>query len=219
MNVTAAVSESNTSVVSKKTGTTTGNQGTSGNSADRNQSNQPSDSSTGSKKKQNGLHDIFVDCLKDIYSAENQLVKAFPEVIEACYTEDLEDAFRTHLQQTRKQIERLDKVFSRLGIERGEKKCAAMEGLIKEMQEVISNFDESPARDSALIIGAQKIEHYEIASYGSLCELADVLGYHQAADLLERNLQEEGDTDHLLTDIAMDVNDDAIAMDNEHRHK
>ena len=178
-----------------------------------------SSSNSGNTKKQSTLHDIFVDCLKDMYSAESQLVKAMPELARACFTEELQDAVNKHLEQTRRQIERLDKIFSRMGIEKTEKKCAAMEGLIEEIKTTIKDYDESPARDSALIIGAQKIEHYEIAAYGSLCELADVLGYHQAGDLLDKNLQEEGDTDHLLTDLAMDINDDAAAMDNEYKHE
>ena len=90
--------------------------------------------------------------------------------------------------------------------------CEAMEGLIKENKEIISEFDRSPARDSALIIGAQKVEHYEIASYGSLCELADVLGMQKVCDILDRTLEEEEDTDRDLTDIARHVNDEAAEM-------
>ncbi|MES2629787.1 MAG: ferritin-like domain-containing protein, partial [Bacteroidota bacterium] len=175
-------------------------------------------STSKSDKKDSTLRDIFIDCLKDVYSAENQLLKAMPEVAKACYNEELEDAFNRHFEQTKRQVERLDKIFSRMNIEKGEKKCEAMAGLIEEIRSTIKDYNESPARDSALIIGAQKIEHYEIASYGSLCELADVLGYHQAGSLLDRTLQEEGDTDHLLTELAMDINDAAAEQEFEVNH-
>jgi ferritin-like metal-binding protein YciE len=157
------------------------------------------------------LEDLFENNLKDIYSGEKQLVQALPKVAEAAYNEDLQDAFREHLEQTKRQVERLEKIFSRLGIEKNEEeKCLAMEGLIKECNRLIEEFDESPVRDSALIIGAQKIEHYEIAAYGSLCELADVLGLTGALNLLERTLDEEETTDKNLTDIAKDINDEAF---------
>jgi len=159
------------------------------------------------------LEDLFENNLKDIYSGEKQLVEALPKVAEAAYNEDLQDAFREHLEQTRKHVERLEKIFGRLGIEKGEEeKCLAMEGLIKECNRTIEEFEESPVRDSALIIGAQKIEHYEIAAYGSLCELADVLGISGALNLLERTLDEEETTDKNLTDIAKDINDEAFEM-------
>jgi ferritin-like metal-binding protein YciE len=164
-------------------------------------------------KGQSTLEDLFENNLKDIYSGEKQLLQALPKVAEAAYNEDLQDAFREHLEQTRRHVERLDKIFSRLGIDKGsEEKCLAMEGLIKECNRTIEEFEESPVRDSALIIGAQKIEHYEIAAYGSLCELADVLGLSGAMGLLERTLEEEETTDRNLTDIAKDINDEAFEM-------
>jgi ferritin-like metal-binding protein YciE len=159
------------------------------------------------------LEDLFESNLKDIYSAEKQLVEALPKVAEAAYSEDLQDAVREHLEQTKRQVQRLEKIFSRLSIDKSdEEKCMAMEGLIKECDRTIQEFEESPVRDSALIIGAQKIEHYEIAAYGSLCELADVLGLTGALDLLERTLDEEGDTDKNLTEIAKYINDEALEM-------
>jgi ferritin-like metal-binding protein YciE len=164
-------------------------------------------------KGQSTLEDLFENNLKDIYSGEKQLLQALPKVAEAAYNEDLQDAIREHLEQTKRQVERLDKIFSRLGIDKGaEEKCLAMEGLIKECNRTIEEFEESPVRDSALIIGAQKIEHYEIAAYGSLCELADVLGLSGAMGLLERTLEEEETADRNLTDIAKDINDEAFEM-------
>jgi len=164
-------------------------------------------SSAGQKEK--SLEDLFEANLKDIYSAEQQLISALPEVAKAAYSEDLRDAFNKHLEQTRRHAERLEKIFQRLRINKGGEKCAAMEGLIKEGKKVLEDFEEGPVRDSALIIGAQKIEHYEIAAYGSLCELADVLGFTKIGDVLDRTLEEEENTDRTLTRIAMNVNDEA----------
>jgi ferritin-like metal-binding protein YciE len=156
------------------------------------------------------LEDLLEDGLKEIYDAEQQLLEALPEVAAACYNEDLQDAVNKHHQQTKRHVERLEKVFKRLKISVGEKReCAAMKGLIGESRKIISEYDESPVRDSALIIGAQKIEHYEIACYGSLCELSDVLGYWNVCDILGRTLDEEEKTDLELTEIAMYVNDEA----------
>ena len=164
------------------------------------------------KKSEKTLENIFEDLLKDTYSAEKQLVAALPEMIKAAYTEDLEDAFADHLQQTKKHVERLDRVFDKLRIEKEEITCEAMAGLIKENKKIISEYEDGPVRDSALIIGSQKIEHYEIAAYGSLCELADVLGWQKIGDLLGRTLEEEEDTDLLLSEIATDVNDEAYDL-------
>ena len=172
---------------------------------------QSQKSSTG--KKQKSLEDLLEENLKDVYSAETQLVKALPEMAKAAYSEDLQDAFENHLNETKRQVERLEKIFSRLDIQKSDvEKCAAMEGLIEEGQKVIEEFEEGPVRDSALIIAAQKVEHYEIASYGSLCELCDVLGYYQIGSVLGRTLDEEKNTDETLTDIAQDVNDEAFEM-------
>jgi ferritin-like metal-binding protein YciE len=163
-----------------------------------------------SKSKKNSLKDIFETELKDILSAEKQLVAALPEMAKAADSETLEDAITEHLRQTQKHVERLNKVFERIGIPATEQeKCKAMEGLIEEGKKIIREFERSPVRDSALIIGAQKIEHYEIAAYGSLCELAEVLGEQKIADILDRTLEEEEETDRLLTQIAQEVNDEA----------
>lgn len=173
--------------------------------------------STSTKADANETNDtldkLFEKNLKDIYSAEKQLIKALPEMVKAADNEDLQDAFSKHLEQTKRHAERLEKVFDRLEIDKEEEvTCEAMKGLIKENDEIISEFDKSPVRDSALIIGAQKVEHYEIAAYGSLRELADVLGYSKIADLFDRTLQEEEDTDEQLSYIAQDVNDEAYEI-------
>jgi ferritin-like metal-binding protein YciE len=168
---------------------------------------------TKENKKQKTLEDLFEDGLKDIYSAEQQLIKALPKMVKAAESEELQDAFEKHLAETKRQAERIEKIFSRLKIDKSDiETCEAMKGLIEEADQVIEEYEQSPVRDAALIIGAQKVEHYEIAAYGSLCELADVLGHSQFVNILEKTLQEEGDTDHKLSAIAQDVNDDAYEL-------
>ncbi len=167
--------------------------------------------STGKEKK--SLREVFEKELKGMYDAEKQLLKALPEIAKATYNEDLQEAIMDHVEQTKKHVERLEKIFVRLRIDKDAEKCMAMEGLIEEGKKIIQEFEQSPARDAALIISAQKIEHYEIASYGSLSELADVLGFHQAADILDRTLEEEEMTDELLTEIAEEINDEAFEME------
>jgi ferritin-like metal-binding protein YciE len=169
--------------------------------------NFQSSEKTGNEKT---LQHVFEEQLKDIYGAEKQILKALPKMIEAASSEELQEAFENHLEQTEEQVTRLEKVFSMLGINRQAKNCVAMEGLIEEGNEIIDEFEEGNVRDCALIIGAQKIEHYEIAAYGSLCELAEVMGLHKVADLLDTTLEEEEETDKLLTEIAENVNDEAM---------
>lgn len=165
------------------------------------------------KQQEQTLESLLEHGMKDIYSAEKQLVDALPEVAQAVDNEELEEAINTHLEQTKKQVARLEKAFERLGIDRNNiEECIAMKGLIEETKKIIREFPRGAVRDSALIIGSQKVEHYEIASYGSLCELADVLGEERLGDLLGRSLEEEEETDELLSEIAQDVNDEAAEM-------
>lgn len=172
------------------------------------------------QQKENQLEKFFHDQLKDIYYAEQQLLKALNEMKSASTTEELEDAFDSHLRQTERQVKRLEKVFNILGQKPEGKKCEAMDGLIKEGKSIISETKEGTmTRDAALIIAAQKIEHYEIASYGGLVALALTLGKNRAADLLEKTLQEEYDTDEKLTDIAEShINFDAEEEDEKSEH-
>jgi len=149
------------------------------------------------------LEKFFVDQLKDIYYAEQKLAKALPEIAKACTTEELEDAFHDHLRQTERHIKRLERVFDIIGKEPEGKKCEAMDGLISEANTIISETKKgSMTRDAALIIAAQKVEHYEIASYGGLVQLAVTMDLRRAADLLDKTLIEEEQTDQLLTNIA-----------------
>lgn len=153
------------------------------------------------------IEDLFIHSLSDIYSAEKQLTRALPRLARAASSPDLADAFTTHLEETHGQIERLDKVVELLGIKLKRIKCAAMEGLVEEGKEVIEEIEEGPVRDAALIGGAQKVEHYEIAAYGTLCAIAKQLGHEDALELLLETLEEEKATDQKLTVLAeQDVN-------------
>jgi len=148
------------------------------------------------------MEDLFIHELSDIYSAEKQLTKALPRLARAASNPELVAAFETHLEETQGQVERIDQVVEVLGIKLKRIKCAAMEGLVEEGKEVIEEVEKGPVRDAALIGGAQKVEHYEIASYGTIAALAKQLGYKDALPLLLATLQEEKATDEKLTLIA-----------------
>ncbi|WP_410221494.1 ferritin-like domain-containing protein [Pedobacter sp.] len=149
------------------------------------------------------LHDLMVDELKDILGAEKQLLKGLKKMSAEAENEMLQQAFKEHLQQTEGHIERLKQVFEHLNMKPRSKTCKAMEGLLKEAEEIISDFEDSPAKDAALICAAQKIEHYEIASYGSLATYAELMQHDDVAELLKETLSEEKETDNKLTEIAM----------------
>jgi len=147
--------------------------------------------------------------LRDTYWAEKNLTKALPRMSKAADSQELKEAFDQHLQETEEQISRLEQVFEHYGFRVTAKKCEAMEGLIEEGKEVMENYDAGPVRDAALIISAQKVEHYEIAAYGSLRTLSQVLGNQEAAQLLQETLDEEAETDEKLTQIALSINQEA----------
>jgi len=153
----------------------------------------------------NELHELFLEDLADVYNAENQLLKALPRMAKAAQSDELRDAFETHLEETRGQIARLEEVVRVLGESMKRKKCKGMEGLIEEGKEMMEEKEDSPALDAALIAAAQKIEHYEIATYGTLCTWAEVMGHDEALDLLKQNHSEEEATDEKLTGIAETV--------------
>ena len=152
--------------------------------------------------KMNSLDDLLVHELKDIYNAEKQLTSALPRMAKAAESPELKKAFETHLKETEGQIERLEKCFELLGIPARGKKCEGMAGLIEEGKEVIEMEGEASVIDAALIASAQKVEHYEIASYGCLATYAEMLGYDQVKKLLGQNLSEEEATDEKLTALA-----------------
>src|SRR5438477_11172385 len=171
--------------------------------ASNNGSNKTSPRNNGNKNQPSLLEKFFTDQLKDIYYAEQQLLKAIPKLAQASSTEELEDAFNDHLKQTERHVKRLDKVFQTIGKKPEGKKCEAMDGLIRESETITKETQKgSMTRDAALIIAAQKVEHYEIATYGGLVQLALTMGLHRVADILDKTLMEEEDTDRLLTYIA-----------------
>lgn len=157
----------------------------------------------GNADKPSYLQKFFFDQLKDIYYAEELLIRAMPDLKNAATTEELEDAIDDHIKLTERHVKRLEKVFKAMGKNPEGKKCEAMEGLVKEARSIVQETREgSMTRDAALIIALQKIEHYEIATYGGLVQLAITMGKYRIADLLDKTLEEEEDTDKLLTDIA-----------------
>lgn len=149
------------------------------------------------------LEDFFVDALKDIYWAEKALTKALPKMSRNATSKELKKAFDDHLAETKKQVERLEQVFNKIGKKAQAKKCEAMSGLVAEAEEIIHETkDDTATRDAALIISAQKAEHYEIATYGGLVQLAKTLNKPDVAKILETTLNEEKKADDLLTKIA-----------------
>jgi ferritin-like metal-binding protein YciE len=152
--------------------------------------------------KMNTLEDLYMDLLKDLYSAEKQLVKALPKLVKAAQSSDLQNAFQEHLRQTEGHVERIEQIFSDLeGSPRG-KKCVGMEGIIEEGNELMKEKAEPDVLDAGLIAGAQKAEHYEIACYGTARTWAQRLGYNDAARLLQQTLEEESMANEKLTRIA-----------------
>jgi ferritin-like metal-binding protein YciE len=152
--------------------------------------------------KRQTLHDLFVDQLRDAYDAEKQLVKALPKMAKAARSPDLRQGFEKHLQETQHQVERLEQVFEEAGHKAKGKTCEAMKGLVEEGKDIIDMKAEPEVRDAGLIAAAQKVEHYEIASYGCLCTWAEQLGYEKAHRLLGETLDEEKQTDAKLTELA-----------------
>jgi ferritin-like metal-binding protein YciE len=150
----------------------------------------------------NTLRDLYIDELKDLWSAEKQLVKALPRMAKAANDPELSKAFLTHLRQTEQQVRRLEQVFEDLGESPRGKKCIGMEGLIEEGQELIKERPDPDVLDAGLIAKAQHIEHYEIAGYGTVRTYAQLLGSDRQAQLLQQTLDEEGETDKLLTQLA-----------------
>ena len=155
--------------------------------------------------KLNSLQDLYISELKDLYSAENQIIKALPRLAKAASAPELRQGFTDHLRQTRIQVERLDQIFEKLRISPRGKKCKAIEGMIEESKEVLNQEAEPAVLDAALIAGAQKVEHYEMAGYGCVRTFARLLGYDDEADLLQETLNEEGAADKKLTKLAESV--------------
>jgi len=159
----------------------------------------------------NTLEDLFLTQIKDLYDAEKQLVKALPKMAQASSSERLREAFSEHLAQTRGHVERLERIFAELGQRPGGQTCEAMQGLVEEGEEIVDEVGESPLRDAGLIAAGNRVEHYEVAGYGTARTFADMLGHRQAAALLEQTLQEEKKADEKLTRIGEEmVNQEAL---------
>ena len=150
----------------------------------------------------NDLNDLLLEQLRDLYNAEAQLTKALPKMAKAAKNPELKEAFQKHLAQTEEHVNRLEQVFESLGEKAKGKTCHAMKGLIDEGKEAIDEEAMDSVRDAALIAAAQRVEHYEIAGYGTVRTYAERLGHKEAAELLQQTLDEEGETDKLLTQIA-----------------
>ncbi len=164
---------------------------------------QPAASTKNQSGEDSYLEKFFTDQLKDIYYAENKILEGLDKMVDAATTDELKDAFKEHHGQTEKHVKRLEKVFGLIGKKAEGKKCEAIEGILKEAESIIDETDEGTmTRDAALIFAAQKVEHYEIATYGGLVQFAITLGLHEASDILDRTLREEESTDTLLTEIA-----------------
>ena len=163
----------------------------------------------------NSLRDLFIEQLQDLYDAEHQLVKALPKMASAATSDELRTAFKEHLEKTKGHVERLEEIFEQLGERAKGQKCRGMEGLIKEGSEVISEDMQDDVKDAALIAAAQRVEHYEIAGYGTVRNYATLLEESEAADLLEQTLEEEKEADQTLSGIADEINVEAENADNE----
>ena len=163
------------------------------------------------------LKELYVEELRDIYDAENQLVKALPEMAKAATSEELRSGFDDHLEQTKEHVRRLEQVLNEMGEKAKGKKCKGMQGLVSEGKEIMDEDFEDDVRDAALISAAQRVEHYEIAAYGTVRTYAEILGEQNAVSLLEKTLEEEKETDQKLTELAEGINVEAAAAEPEHQ--
>jgi ferritin-like metal-binding protein YciE len=152
------------------------------------------------------LNELFVEQLRDLYDAENQLIKALPKMAKGANSEELRQGFEEHLEQTKGHAQRIEQIFEQLGEKAKGKKCKAMEGLVKEGSETLEEDMNEAVKDAALIAAAQRVEHYEIAGYGTARTFANLLGEREAASLLEQTLEEEKETDAKLTELAEGIN-------------
>ena len=156
-----------------------------------------------------GLKELYIDELKDLYSAENQLVKALPKMAKAASSDELREGFEKHLEQTRGHVQRLEKIFQALGESPKGKTCKGMQGLIEEGSEATEEDYNGSVMDAALIGAAQRVEHYEIAGYGTVRSMGETLGEPNHVSLLEETLEEEKETDEKLTELAEQINNQA----------
>jgi ferritin-like metal-binding protein YciE len=157
----------------------------------------------------NSLHELYVQQLRDLYDAENQLVKALPKLAEASNSDGLREGFEEHLEQTKEHVQRLETIFESLGEKPKGEKCKGMEGIIKEGSEVLAEDMQEDVKDAAIIAAAQRVEHYEISGYGTARTFANLLGEDEAVSLLQKTLVEEKEADSKLNQLAENINVEA----------
>lgn len=161
--------------------------------------------------KVNSLQELYVDELKDLYDAENQIIKALPKMIDAASSEELQNALNEHLEVTREQAKRIEQIFQNMGEKLKAEKCKGMEGVIKEGAEILSEDMDENVKDAAIISAAQRVEHYEMAGYGTVRTWANLLGESEAEELLQETLDEEKEADEKLNQLAEQINVQAEA--------
>jgi ferritin-like metal-binding protein YciE len=171
------------------------------------------------KEQQNGLKELWIDELRDLYDAENRLVKALPKMAKAANSEELRAGFESHLEQTKGHVDRIEEIFDSLDEKPTGKQCPAMAGLVKEGSEVMDEDFEGAVMDAALIASAQRVEHYEIAAYGCVSTWAELLGENEAAALLQKTLEEEKETDEKLSELSETINTEAKNFGSENEEE
>ena len=162
----------------------------------------------------NSLQELYVEQLQDLYNAENQIIKALPKMIEAAQSEELREALNEHLEVTRNQAARIETICEELGEDAENEKCKGMEGVLKEGSDLLKEVSEQ-IRDAAIIAAAQRVEHYEMAGYGTARTFATLLGFDKAAGLLEETLEEEKEADERLSELAGELNAEAMQAGDE----
>lgn len=164
----------------------------------------------------NSLEELYVEQLRDLYDAEHQIIKALPKMIDKAESEELKDALNQHLEVTKEQAKRIERVFRNIGEEAKAEKCKGMQGVLAEGDDLIGDIEDPGVRDAAIIAAAQRVEHYEMAGYGTARTYADQLGEDEAADLLQQTLDEEKEADRKLTKLSSEINQEAEEGTEEH---
>jgi len=165
--------------------------------------------------QKDSLRELYIDELRDLYNAETQLVKALPKMAKGAANDQLRDAFEEHLRQTSEHVSRLEQIFEQLGEKASGKKCLGMEGLVKEGAETLKEEYGDDVKDAAIIGAAQRVEHYEMAGYGTVRTFAELLGENEHVSLLEQTLEEEKQADQKLTELAEEINQQAAQAGGE----
>ncbi len=163
----------------------------------------------------NSLQELYVEQLQDLFDAEQQIIKALPKMIEAAQSEELRDALTEHLEVTRKQADRVEKICEELGEDAKSEKCKGMEGVLKEGSDLVKDISNKQVRDAAIIASAQRVEHYEMAGYGTARTYATLLGFDEAASALEQTLEEEKEADETLSGLAEELNSEALSAEGQ----